>query len=363
MRGVGIYSLPLFSPAAVTSHIERAVTENPAADTIVIYGSDAVTKHLLPLRLFAPSKKVIAVLSPSDLSFLSDQRIAFTEKMRMREDMASAVSCSHLAMAADPHTARGLERILTVPIRPPGDLDALFEIKLPKRTSAGHLGVIHLPPARHSRSSGMLRLCGISPLESRAENLNETEEAIRSNPAIDNWMLFFSDCGIQPSFLSRFVSACGVFRGAGAVLPGVLETPGVRNGKDALMLAEAASLAKKGKLREPAFVPKLLCAHINARAFMKTGGFDSRFRTLTFAWNDIFLRMNQAGFRVIQPEDCAMAAPPGAGPDSRKKDALACDCELFLHKWCARSLKAMELMVSELPPEYGRRHDTQPAKS
>lgn len=341
-RGISVYAFPPVTRADISNRLKVLITANPRLEIIGFVGLEAMRRHLIDARLFAPEKSFFAVLGREDAAALGRAPGKLPAGGASSEADRDLLSCCDSIFCEDAADAEFLRRSFYVDARTLKAMPAALSAPGPRRRDVlKNLGILSRLPSGQSGLPGAFKARKLI-IDKKAPYFAEINRLVCASPDIPAWAAIsrpFSGCS---TLWFRLKTVLQTFKNAGLVLPSpaVLKNSGGLPAS-ALML-EAASLNRQGVYSEQLLADDLPLFIFTSEAFMRVGGFDTRFSSPGCAWTDLGLRMRQAGFRVITAEDAVISSRP---PAARPGDS---DIDLLVRKWCADGLRIMELLLLEL---------------
>jgi len=341
-RGVSIYSFPPVTREDVSKRLKTLITANPGLGIIGFVGLEAMRRHLVDARLFAPAKSFFAVLSREDAAALGGRAAKTSAAEELLPDGdRDLLSCCDAVFCEDGKDAEFLRRFFAVDAGRLASISrTLSALDSGTRSGSVKLGVISRAPLRPAPDlRGAFKASRKMTLRKNGPDFAGINRLLLgASHDIPAWAVISRPFSACETLWPRIGNVFRTFPNAGLVLP----APVVCGLPVSGVVLEAASLNRQGRHSEPVLVDDLPLVVLRAEAFRKVGGFDARFASPGCAWTDLGLRMKQAGFRVITAEDAVVSSrPPAAGPGEL-------DIDLLVRKWCAEGLRVMELLLFEL---------------
>jgi hypothetical protein len=337
-KGAEVYSFSPSPRAEVSGRLKTLITANPGLEVIGFAGLEALRRHLVDARLFAPSKAFFAVLGAGDLAALRSPGPGGTAP---GEENRRLLSCCDAVFCSEAAGAQFLRLRFGAAAHSYEDLPAaLAALGRGKALKADRLGLLYRAP--FPATGAAFRAVRRKSLPRSAQFFAAANSAVLAAPGdIPFWAVVSSGFTCCAALWERLAGACRVFPGAGLILPSRAEFSGPAGSRPPAAALEALSLARQGNHSEPLLVEDLPLAIVRASAFRSVGGFDPRFVSPACAWTDLALRLRQAGYGVVCADDAVLcsAKTPAPAPG---------DIDLLTHKWCAEGLKVMELLAFEL---------------
>lgn len=336
-KGAEVYSFSAAAGADISGRLKTLITANPGLDVIGFAGLEALRRHLVDARLFAPSKAYFAVLGASDLAAL---RLPGPGGTAPGEVNRRLLSCCDAVFCAEAAGAQFLRGRFGAAAHKYDALPAVISSLGGGAPKPERLGLLYR--AKAPVPGGSFRVAGRRALPPGIPFFAAVNRAVLGAPADTAlWAVVSGNFASCSALWDRLANACRVFPGAGMVLPSRVEFSGPAAARPPAAALEAISLARQGNHGEPLLVEDLPVTMIRTGVFRRVGGFDERFVSPSCAWTDLGLRMRQAGHAVVSADDAVVCAP-------RARPAAAGDIDLLTHKWCAEGLKVMELLAFEL---------------
>ncbi len=259
-----------------------------------------------------------------------------------------------------PPAARGLASIIVPCWNNLRDTRACLEA-VARRTAAAH-EVIVVDNGSTDGTASWARARARTRVIRHARNLGFAR-AINAGmrAARGEWLVWLNnDVLVTRGWLERLIAAASRAPWIGAAGPCTNETVGLQRvegasyvlgaGLDAF--AEAWSLKNEGRARAAHRLTGF-CLLLRREAYRRVGELDERFGVGTYEEYDYCLRLRQAGWELAVAEDCFVhhhGSRTFRSRESMERQA-ALNREVFIDKWCRRSLEFLD----EINPVLSRR--------